>query len=428
MDNKWWLTASDFDIKKWFQQDLTDRVYKNLSGYWPNLPSRVIAIGDIHGDWHVCLQVLHIAGVIESPENPNWTGGNTWIVQCGDILDRRSRRSQEKYGTNQLAENDEGNELRIMGFLANLADQAQQQGGNVLAVLGNHEWWNLSLFNYTYTTPKSRKVFLEEGNVNNLQHALQRRQEAFKPGGWLARWIGRNRYWLVQLGPWVFVHGSFFGHPENIESMIRRQQLLINVTRKVLPQSRDDIEIALRTFLFQLSLSQGQKDLLSRVYPLLTEDRTYGFTVEEHINQSFKQLNFYKQHTERSTVSKANMQEIKNKELLYQPVRCQRLRESLEYFNANFLVVAHTPHQQISSDCDGHLWRIDLGLSQAFEGIFPPPKYLGFLEITNGNPVPVQTVLDQSTGLKRKRNNQNNKNQKGDQKQFQNRSSQPRIV
>jgi hypothetical protein len=308
------LTASDFEIKKWFQQDITDRVSQNLSGYWPELPSRVIAIGDIHGDWHVCLQVLHVAGVIESPENPNWTGGNTWIVQCGDILDRRSRKSRENYGMNQPSEEDEGNELRIMGFLANLADQAQQQGGNVLAVLGNHEWWNISLFNYKYTTPKSRKIFLEEENdASNQQLALQRRQEAFRPGGWLARWIGRNRYWLVQLGPWVFVHGSFFGHPENIESMIRRQELLINVTRRVLPQSRDNMEIALRTFLFREPLSQEQKNLLSRVFTFLTEDRTYGFTVEEHIQQSFERINFYKKEAEGSIGSKANMQEIKNK-------------------------------------------------------------------------------------------------------------------
>lgn len=418
-DGKWWLTASDQDIQEWFQNDQKDRVAENMSGYWPEMPQRIIACGDIHGDFRVCLQVLYRAGLIESPENPNWTGGNTWFVQCGDILDRRARNSKEPLATNQPANRDEGNELRIMGLLAVLADQARAQGGNVLAVLGNHEWWNIGLFDFSYTTPKSRNTFLRK--ENNRMAGLERRKEAFLPGSWLARWIGRNRYWMVQIGSWIFVHGSFFGHPENIHSMVRRQQILVDVTGKVADQTRINFEIALRSYLFGEPVNRARKELLSRLFTFITENRTYGFSREEHLQSQMQILQHYRQSVEHTELSKTDLQELTNRENAYRPIRCTRLSQSLQYFNANFLVVAHTPHREIQSDCDGHLWRIDLAMSEAFSRAMPEPRFLGYLEITPSGVQPQQftqqNIQPQLTpqpamSLKRGRNNnQNNRNQ-----------------
>ena len=50
--------------------------------------SRVIAIGDIHGDWNAAVKALELGSLIESRENPTWAGGRTKLVVCGDMLDR----------------------------------------------------------------------------------------------------------------------------------------------------------------------------------------------------------------------------------------------------------------------------------------------------------------------------------------------------
>ena len=55
---------------------------------------RMIAIGDLHGDLKVTLQALRLAKVIPDTIFPynvdqiRWTGGNTWVVQLGDQIDR----------------------------------------------------------------------------------------------------------------------------------------------------------------------------------------------------------------------------------------------------------------------------------------------------------------------------------------------------
>lgn len=47
---------------------------------------RLIAIGDIHGDMKALKIILRSAGLINAALN--WTGGDTVVVQTGDIMDR----------------------------------------------------------------------------------------------------------------------------------------------------------------------------------------------------------------------------------------------------------------------------------------------------------------------------------------------------
>ena len=49
-------------------------------------PERLIAIGDIHGDFRAAKKALKLAGVIDGDNQ--WIGGETWVVQTGDQLDR----------------------------------------------------------------------------------------------------------------------------------------------------------------------------------------------------------------------------------------------------------------------------------------------------------------------------------------------------
>lgn len=81
--------------------------------------ARVVAIGDIHGDYESFVAVLRSAGLID--QNGNWTGGKTHLVQTGDVVDR-------------------GPDVRaVMDLLMKLQEQAAAAGGGVHCLLGNHE-------------------------------------------------------------------------------------------------------------------------------------------------------------------------------------------------------------------------------------------------------------------------------------------------
>jgi len=93
-------------------------VVANQPGVWTGI-DRVVAIGDIHGNYHQFVAVLGAAGLVDSSEN--WVGGRTHLVQTGDVVD-------------------EGPESRrLMDLLMKLEDQAKAAGGMVHCLIGNHE-------------------------------------------------------------------------------------------------------------------------------------------------------------------------------------------------------------------------------------------------------------------------------------------------
>ena len=47
---------------------------------------RIIAIGDLHGDYKAFLDIVEAAGL--SDAKAHWTGGRTILVQLGDVPDR----------------------------------------------------------------------------------------------------------------------------------------------------------------------------------------------------------------------------------------------------------------------------------------------------------------------------------------------------
>ena len=47
---------------------------------------RIIAVGDIHGDYDNCVKILKSAGIID--DTLTWSAGKTHFVQTGDIMDR----------------------------------------------------------------------------------------------------------------------------------------------------------------------------------------------------------------------------------------------------------------------------------------------------------------------------------------------------
>ena len=84
---------------------------------------RIVAIGDVHGDYGQFLAALRQSGLVDG--KGNWSGGRTHFVQTGDIPDR-------------------GPDTRkIIDFLTELTKQAEKAGGRVHALIGNHETMNV---------------------------------------------------------------------------------------------------------------------------------------------------------------------------------------------------------------------------------------------------------------------------------------------
>jgi hypothetical protein len=54
--------------------------------------SATCAVGDIHGDLQKAVSLFKLAGCVEEVDRRLvWTGGNTTVVQLGDVLDRGSQ-------------------------------------------------------------------------------------------------------------------------------------------------------------------------------------------------------------------------------------------------------------------------------------------------------------------------------------------------
>lgn len=175
-------------------------------------PSRVVAVGDVHGGYGELVRVLQDVGVIDGRRQ--WAGGRTQLVQTGDVVDRGPHSR------------------RVLDLLMTLERQATKTGGRVHALLGNHEVMNVA-GDLRYVSPEEFAAFrtpdsdaLRDAAFEKLadpirRHDAQYREawEAQRPLGWVehrlafgsdgkyGRWL-RQRNAVVLLDDVLFVHGG----------------------------------------------------------------------------------------------------------------------------------------------------------------------------------------------------------------------------
>ena len=80
---------------------------------------KLIAVGDVHGQFDGLVKILRRAGVIDNDHR--WCGGHSRLVQIGDILDRGPFS------------------LKVDALLDRLQAEALADGGEVIRLIGNHE-------------------------------------------------------------------------------------------------------------------------------------------------------------------------------------------------------------------------------------------------------------------------------------------------
>lgn len=109
---------------------------------------RIVAIGDVHGDYDQFVKLLQVSGLIN--KRNKWIGGDAHLVQLGDIPDR-------------------GPDTRkTMDLLIKLEKSAARKGGAVTVLIGNHEAMNM-IGDLRYVHPGEYKAFVDRNSKARQQ-------------------------------------------------------------------------------------------------------------------------------------------------------------------------------------------------------------------------------------------------------------------
>lgn len=170
----------------------------------------LVAISDIEGNFKALVSWLKGNRIIT--EDFKWSFGNNHLVFNGDVTDR-------------------GEEVfQVLWLIYKLEKEAEDQGGKVHLVFGNHEQLNTQgIYNKTnlkYVHPR----YFQDAAVLGLDYAkwLSNQTE-------LGRWI-RTKNAIVQINDELFVHGGI--SPKLIESGLTIQEVndinrsTLNIARK----------------------------------------------------------------------------------------------------------------------------------------------------------------------------------------------------
>lgn len=157
-------------------------------------PRRVVALGDLHGDISVLWAELCASECIN--DEGHWIGGETSVVQVGDFLDRGGRVDSRGRSVSLRSKNPR-EELDIMQYVYALDREAQQAGGSVIMLSGNHEYMNFA-GDFSCTTEVT----------NEGWGGIEGRRQSFTPGSQLASYFEARHPAILKLGQLVFVHGG----------------------------------------------------------------------------------------------------------------------------------------------------------------------------------------------------------------------------
>ena len=141
-----------------------------------NSNERIVAIGDLHGDLKQTRLTFRMAGLIDAKDN--WIGGKTILVQTGDVVDRGL------------------DTIKVFELLKKLIGQAKEAGGQVINLLGNHEFMNI-IGDWGYVENREISSF----------GSKKRRIEEWSDKGKIGMYV-RDLKIMAKLDGNVFVHGG----------------------------------------------------------------------------------------------------------------------------------------------------------------------------------------------------------------------------
>ena len=375
-----------------------DEFEKDCPKYGSPLPhilpkvNRIIAIGDIHGDFKLMIDCLEVGKVLkrksnikknEYPlelDNYEWTGKDTIVVQVGDQIDR-CRPTVTKCDDPTATPDDEGSDIIILEFMSELHKLAKKEKGAVYSLLGNHEIMNV-MGDMNYVSYKGAEQFMKDSEIKNMEtneiykDGIEIRKEKFDRGNEYAKYLACTRQSVLIIGSNIFVHAAV---TKRIAEQFNRENI-------------KDLNIAIRKWLIgeldesvKIKKGKGAFDLgqiLTNINVSLFWPRILG-------------------HLPPDASKDAKGDEIRD--------ACrEHLYDVLEVFDVNNMIVGHTPQfslnkfdpSGISRACNYRddsennygIWRIDTGASSAF-------NYLQKIESPDSESEKRELIVDENSKI-----------------------------
>ena len=180
---------------------------------------RIVAMGDLHGDWDGYMATLNAAGLVDS--RGRWAGAQTHLVQTGDIPDRGP------------------DTRRIIEHMARLARQAERDGGRVHNLMGNHEAMNV-YGDLRYVTPGEYSAWADRRSPRFRDRYFEQvvaRMEAEEPARFAALPDDFEATWKAEhpVG-WLehrFAWSPLWDEDAEMYEWVRDQQVAVRINRVV---------------------------------------------------------------------------------------------------------------------------------------------------------------------------------------------------
>ncbi|ORX76348.1 Metallo-dependent phosphatase, partial [Anaeromyces robustus] len=251
-------------------------------------------VGDIHGDYEHLITILRHAKLIDN-EN-NWIGTDSILVQMGDLNHRGN------------------NTLKVFDTFIDLRKQAEEKGGRVNVILGNHEILAIQ-GNHFYTSLNDFKTF---GGLEGLE-------KEFGPEGKIGKFIRQDMNVTMVIGDSLFVHGGVI--PEHI------------------PDGLDDLNERARKILLD---TPSIEDL-------------YQLSLQNITHPIFSDVIF---HPDDGPIGSREFSNGLDSEI------CSRLEETLRLTNTKRMIIGHNVqfYGKIRTKCNNKFILIDIGISRCIGG------------------------------------------------------------
>lgn len=181
--------------------------------------SRVVIIGDLHGDLRRLKDILLDAKIINN--DLEWIANppTTFVVQLGDQVDSMKRDPA-------IQDWEVLPDTEMLYFTQSLDNIAKAHGGRMISLIGNHELMNV-IGNFSYVSPKS---------------SIPDRHKMFEPKGLLSNLLSMRPI-VLKVGPLFFSHSFIHKHHLDILEATNKPISYINdVWHQFMSTGRIDIE------------------------------------------------------------------------------------------------------------------------------------------------------------------------------------------